>query len=371
MAVETAALGDGDGSAEDCPKSRSSTLANAIAADERRYIDRLRSACYIRRRLSLKGIHGRLPSILASFDRLYEFHYGRLPAGVLLGRERAMISVYTSYYAVLEAFEVHAVQELESDELLRHVVLTECKLACGEWTDVKELIRLPHHHLHQRRSQFQRMLQSTSKEDVKRYMAIASELCTLNRVIDKIGQWREQKALFNQLAVNIRGLRIAEADGHAGGNVDRAHSVDDLAVHPLDRDGSVLRSFSADTTRKANEDAPVSTGDAERVVTASSVRVKSVWHRMLILTPSHVVLCRPRGLWATCKLLFALSTRRRPAVAERYAVDERFSLRDIVPRLNDRVGPSWLIQEGKAVVFRTDSECSAFLSALQQCILEA
>lgn len=357
---------------KDYSKKSNSALATAIAGEEHCYIGRLRSACYIRRRLVLKNVQSKLLPILASFDRLYEFHYYQPFTNILLNKERSMTPIYTDYYAVLESFEMHALQELEDDELLRHVVLTECKLACGEWTDVKELVRLPHHHLHRCRLQFQMLLQSTGKENVKQYMAIASELCTLNHVIAKIEQWREQKALFNQLAINIRGLRIVnDDDEHDGGSadVDRTHSLDDLTVHSLDRTTTTLRSLSVDHLCKTHE--PTSKKDAERVLAVSYVRVQSFWHRMLILTPSHVVLCRPRGFWATCKLLFTPSRRKKPAIAEKYAVDERLPLKSILPRLNGHAGPSWFLQEGKVVDFRTDNECSNFLAALQQCILES
>ena len=82
---------------------------------------------------------------------------------------------------------------LNKDSVLRHIVLTECKLASGEWIDVLSLACLPLTSLEESRMDLSELLGVTDRRETRNYMSVANALAVINQRPSPIGTMEESE----------------------------------------------------------------------------------------------------------------------------------------------------------------------------------
>ena len=269
--------------------------------------------------------------------------------------ERSLCSTYIQYLQAHESYFCKASDVLNSDNVLRHIVLTECKLASGEWIDVLSLALLPLTSLEGSRTDFNDLLQITDRRRTKNYMSVANALAVINRVLHRLEQWKIQRGLFDQLKSKVRGLegsgvreRLKER------KVFRTQSVSQVNAKTLFHKGS-----SAFDLFEPVQRIPL----MNVVYDSEPVRI-GWWHRLLILTPDSILICRVVGIWSLFRTIF-----NRKYEPKEYAVIETVNLQKGLS-VHSENGLTWNLY-GKVVVFRRREECNQFLTALQEAVLAA
>lgn len=334
----------------------------AFLQHQRLYVDGLHAACLVKRRLALKDLPvSALLSLLEPHERLLDLHKHLLERleesnnlSVFDARlERSLYNTYIQYLQAHEKCFSKASDILNGDSVLRHIVLTECKLASGEWIDVLSLALLPLTSLEGCRTDFDELLRVTDRGQTKNYMSVANALAVINHVLYRLEQWKIQRGLFDQLKTKVRGLE----GSHLGNSSEeqrllRTQSVSRLGAKPMFHEGS----SAFDLLETGQRSIPTN-------VVYASEPVRIGWrHRLLILKPDSILICRVVGIWSILRTLL-----NREYEPREYAVIESIQLRKGLS-VHSENGLTWNLY-GKAVVFRRREECNRFLTALQEAVL--
>lgn len=335
---------------------------HAFLQHQRLYVDGLHAACLVKRRLALKDLPvSALQSLLEPHERLFDLHkhlLDRLEESNNLSVFDARLerSLYNTYILYLQAHENHfskASDVLNGDSVLRHIVLTECKLASGEWIDVLSLASLPLTSLEGCRTDFNDLLRVTDRKQTKNYMSVANALAVINHVLHRLEQWKTQRRLFDQLKIRVRGLEGSRLEGNSEDQkLFRTQSVSQLDAKPMFHEGS----SAFDLFETGRKSIPMNV-----VYASEPVRI-GWWHRLLILKPDSILICRVVGIWSILRTLL-----NREYEPREYVVIESIQLKKGLS-VHSENGLSWNLY-GKFVLFRKREECNRFLTALQEAVL--
>ena len=331
---------------------------------QRSYVDGLHAACLVKRRLALKDLPV-LPilDLLEPHERLHDLHKRLLDRleesdGLSVFDARFERLLCNAYMLHLQAHEAHfdmARETLNNDGVLRHIVLTECKLASGEWIDILGLASLPLTSLEGSRTDLGELLGVTDRGQTRHYMSVANALAVINRVLHRLEQWRMQRGLFDGLRGRVRGL-----EGDACGRDQRGRrplrtlSVSQVNARRVFHEGS-----SAFNLLEIEQE-----GVPRNVVYASEMVRIGWWHRLLILVPDSILICRVVGIWSLLRTLFSGAYEPRE-----YAVIGSVPLKRGLS-VHSEDGLTWHLHD-RLVVFRGREECGRFLTALQEAVLAA
>lgn len=336
----------------------------AFLQHQRLYVDRLHAACLVKRRLALKDLPVLdLLNLLEPHERLFELHKHLLDrieesnnlGAFEAGLERTLCNTYIQCHQAHEDHFDKASNVLKDDNVLRHIVLTECKLASGEWIDVLSLALLPLTNLEECRADFNHLLQVTDRKQTKNYMSVANALAVVNRVLHRLEQWRLQRRLYDQLNAKVRGLE----NGTTGKRpreqrVFRTQSVSQVNAKAVFHEGSSAFNLPEAEQRSL---------PTNLVYASEPVRI-GWWHRLLVLKPDAILICRVVGIWSLLRTLL-----NREYEPKAYAVIESVRLLKGLS-VHSTNGLTWNLH-GNVVVFRRREECNRFLTALQEAVLAA
>lgn len=322
---------------------------------------------------------------------------------------------------------------LSTDEMLAHVVATECKLVSGTWTSLTDILDRVLQRVSFYRDAFSTVMsqewQPSSEHDDTGAGRRSSTLLVpviancrkiLFRLITRLERYAAQRRLHMELSkrvINLERPRLLQVDseqyyspirmfsiprrlsqassksrtqspanlkgsastgsGSGIGAASKSHSQSQSQSHS----GSSLASSSSRCSATLSDTTPCdcypsALSDEEelstnRVLFNAMVRKEALWYRLLILTPTRLVLARPRGIANNIAAFFS-----DPIGCNDFEVIEVVEPLTMFAkglqglRTDDPDEREYLMPTGKTLQFEGPAEFAGFVAALREAILE-
>lgn len=261
------------------------------------YLGELKMACAIRTRLVSKGIDIEpLLDALEPFFLLTEWHQASKDnIGVLC----QMNSIYKMYYCIVTRQLMQTIEyKLAEDDLKRHVIMTECKLASGKWIDVMQMLHAPHKFAMKLPDNLDKMLDKCD----------AKTIVNIKKTVQNLQIWLGERELHNQWSPRILGINFRIKPSHAktnslmsGSSVHTMRprlslgSVESWMTPPHSSIGSGQFCSQSSSSILQTEE------EVRRILFLQPVKYGSYRHRLCVITPKELLLCSPESIMANLK----------------------------------------------------------------------
>lgn len=334
--------------------------------------------------------------------------------------EMRLFVLYKWIWLVTAKYGTKVSKVLTEDELLAHVIATECKLASGKWTGLETMLQKAGlWHLDalidilQNNTTRRTATASTSSLDsststqhqqhasmLSLHISCTSALRIVKRIKARLSEHAQQRALFMALSQRVSGLerpRTLSLESEQYWTPLRTVSIPDSASTRSSLQEESVSSnggggHGGDRNIIDKIPALAMEDDGQRVLFYGMVRIDSLWHRLMVLTPRSLFIARPKGLLPTItsifsdkhstatglnrkSILFALSNTSPPLASSiqlklAYSEFEVTEVLDIalldMKRVNEERAEWIMLQQDRKVVFETTEELRRFMVAVQE-----
>ena len=331
----------------------------------------LRAACLARQRLIVRQVFPCVALLLTPFDRLLSLHQA-LEVGIQSDQPSIFTEMEThlrgTYLSFIRTCDRHLaeVESLLSDPENKHLLLTECKLASGQWLNPLELVERVERTPQDFVDGLRLALQKTPRTETRRYIELASAIASLNRCIVSLETWRQQRSAFRNLQSLVSGLETCSNRVYGA---HRRRSFVSLHESVYQPDEEILASSAIRSQENLvlSEESYGSVGVDDLLILSSVVRI-GFYCRLLLLLPGQIVVCGVRGPWKNLKL--GMSQDAFPQVSDhQWRVLNTFPLVGLTLQCPDDTR-SWMMHDQR-VLFPDSLSRQRFLAALQECILSS